>query len=350
MSANVLLVRPDNAGDVLLTGPAVRAVAATAAHVTFWCGPNGRRAAEMLHGVDDVLCAALPWIDPGPDGVVWETIASLAREVEAAEADEAYVFTSFHQSPLPTALVVRMAGVQRVAAICEDYPGALLDVRHRVPDGIHEVERALSLVATGGYRLPAGDSGRLGVRGLVDAPGMPQDPFVVVHPGASVPARAWGADRYTGLVDALLSEGWRVAVTGGEDETELTAHVAGGPRPGVTDLGGRTSWRELAGVLSGARGVVVGNTGPAHLAAAVGAPVVSLFAPTVPLERWRPWGVPVEVLGDTGIACGGCRARDCPLPGHPCVEGIAVGEVVDAVRRLLSDRDRSLPWLLGDRA
>ena len=64
----------------------------------------------------------------------------------------------------------------------------------------------------------------------------------------------------------------------------------------VTDVGGRTSLAELAEVLASARCVVVGNTGPAHLASAVGTPVVSLYAPTVPAVRWRPWRVPHELL------------------------------------------------------
>ena len=68
-------------------------------------------------------------------------------------------------------------------------------------------------------------------------------------------------------------------MTGGPDERDLTAYVAG---DWAIDLGGETTLAQLAGVLERADAVVVGNTGPAHLAAAVGTPVVSLFAPTVP--------------------------------------------------------------------
>src|SRR6185436_16389442 len=106
----------------------------------------------------------------------------------------------------------------------------------------------------------------------------------------------------------------QVVVTGGPGERELTAFVAG---ERALDLGGRTSLAELAGVLDGAAAVVVGNTGPAHLAAAVGTPVVSLFAPTVPPVRWRPWRVPHELLY-VNVLCAGCRARVCPVVGHPC--------------------------------
>ncbi|WP_139123202.1 glycosyltransferase family 9 protein, partial [Cellulosimicrobium cellulans] len=102
----------------------------------------------------------------------------------------------------------------------------------------------------------------------------------------------------------------------------------------ATDLSGRTDLAGLAAVLAGAACVVVGNTGPAHLAAAVGTPVVSLFAPVVPADRWAPWGVPTVVLGDQDAPCRGTRARECPVPGHPCLTGIGPHEVADAVERL----------------
>jgi ADP-heptose:LPS heptosyltransferase len=101
----------------------------------------------------------------------------------------------------------------------------------------------------------------------------------------------------------------------------------------VADLGGRTDFAGLAGVIAGADAIVVGNTGPAHLAAAVGTPVVSLFAPTVPAVRWRPWRVPHELLY-VDVPCAGCRARVCPVAGHPCLSGVEVPEVVAAVARV----------------
>src|SRR3954466_14800930 len=100
------------------------------------------------------------------------------------------------------------------------------------------------------------------------------------------------------------------------------------------DLGGTTDLPALAAVLAGADVVVSGNTGAAHLAAAVGTPVVSIHAPTVPATRWRPWGVPYVLLGDQTIACAGCRARTCPVPGRPCVAGIRTGDVLAAIGTL----------------
>jgi ADP-heptose:LPS heptosyltransferase len=325
----VLIARLDNDGDVLLAGPAIRAVAAGAARVTLLCGPRGRQAAHLLPGVDAVVVRRVQWIDPDPEPVTRAAVDAFVDDLAALRLDEALVLTSFHQSPLPLALLLRMAGVPRIAATSVDYPGSLLDIRHRIDDDVHEVERSLSLVATLGYALPPGDDGALRLREpLAESP--LERGYVVVHPGASVPARAWAPDRNAALVAALAAEGRRVIVTGAPSERDLTALVAG---DAGEDLGGETTFAQLASVIAGADCIVVGNTGPAHLAAAVGTPVVSLYAPTVPAVRWRPWRVP-HLLLHVDVPCAGCRARQCPVPGHPCLGGVAVDEVVAAVGRL----------------
>jgi ADP-heptose:LPS heptosyltransferase len=354
VSRHVLVARQDSVGDVLLAGPAVRAVAAGAGRVTLLCGPRGRDAARLLPGVDEVVVAHAGWIDAEPEPVTRARVDALVDRLTDLEVDQALILTSFHQSPLPLALLLRMAGVPTIAAVSVDYPGSLLDVRHRVDEDVHEVERGLSLAATLGYRLPEGDDGRLAVRRDpgAEAPEL-ERPYVVVHPGASVPARAWAPERHAALVEALVAEGRRVVVTGGTAERALTARVAGGRRPEgsgepqrsapedrvVTDLGGRVDLAGLAEVLAGAEVAVVGNTGPAHLAAAVGTPVVSLFAPVVPAVRWRPWGVRHVLLGDQAAPCAGSRARVCPVPGHPCLDGVPVEEVVAAVGALAPLRE-----------
>ena len=357
--SHVLVVRLDNAGDVLLAGPAVRAVAAGAERVTMVCGPHGAAAGELLPGVDEVVTWSCPWIDPRPEPVERGHVDQLVDTVRALAPDRALVLTSFHQSPLPTALLLRLAGVPWVGAASTDYPGSLLDLRHRPPDGLHEVERALSLVRAAGYELPEGDDGRLAVL-PPPKPWLPwvaslpwSDDFVVLHPGASVPARAWPEHRWTELARLLSERGRRVVVTGGPAERALTARVAAAYGSGdVVDLGGRTPLGELAGVLRAASVVVAANTGPAHLAAAVGTPVASLFAPTVPFERWRPWGVPVVVLGRGDAPCRDTRVTACPFPGHPCLTSVTANEALQAVESLAPQRrpSRSSPDPLGDGA
>jgi ADP-heptose:LPS heptosyltransferase len=338
VTRTALLARLDNTGDVLLQGLLVRAVAASVDRVVFLAGPAGAEAAALLPGVDEVWTWSCPWIAPDPAPAVDPgDLAALTARIAALAPDEALISTSFHQSPLPLALVLRTAGVPRISAISVDYPGSLLDVRHSVDDDLPEPERALSLARAAGFDLPPGDSGRPAVRRPL--PPVAHEalrdgvPYVVLHPGASVPARAWPAESCAEAVDALSDAGWRVVVTGGPGERSLTVRVAGAR--GV-DLGGATSLADMAAVLDGAAAVVVGNTGPAHLAAAVGTPVVSLFSPVVPAARWAPYGVPIVLLGDQTAPCAGTRARECPVPGHPCLTSVTPEDVVRAVEKLVT--------------
>ena len=330
-----LVARLDSAGDVLITGPAVRAVAAAHDRLVFLAGPLGRHAAELLPGVDEIIEWQAPWVDFDSPDLTSDHVDALVKQLRDLKPDRAYVFTSFHQSPLPLALLCRMAGVAWVGAICEDYPGSLLDLRHHVEPGVPEPLRALSLAEAGGCELPEGDDGMLGIKPVADLPGdvahrIGADGFVAFHPGAAVAARRPSGRRSAGMVAALVNAGYRVVVTGAPAERALTAEVAGDV---AVDLGGRTDLRGLAAVFGKARVVVSPNTGPAHLAAAVATPTVSLFAPVVPASQWSPYAAAVTVLGDQNAPCRATRARQCPVPGHPCLDGITDAAVVAAVHQ-----------------
>ncbi|MDX3234153.1 glycosyltransferase family 9 protein [Streptomyces sp. ME03-5709C] len=333
MSApRTLVVRLDSAGDVLLAGPAVRAVASGSAHTAVLCGPLGLPAARMLPGADEVVVHDAPWVGLDPARVSARATREVVDRISAGRFDRALVLVSFHQSPLPAALLLKLAGVGHVAADCEDYPGSLLDLRHARRPGRHEAAAALDLARAAGFPLPDGDDGRLRVKPAPATTGLTgPGPYVVLHPGAAVEARRWSVRRAARAAAALSAAGHRVVVTGSREEKHLTAAVAGDH---ALDLGGATDWPQLAGVLRSARAVVAGNTGATHLAAAVGTPVVCLFSPVVPAASWRPYGVPHVLLGDQEAACAGSRARRCPVPGHPCMDAVDDAAVLAAVDRL----------------
>ena len=338
MTRRVLVARLDSMGDVLLAGPAVRAVARRA-EVVMLCGPRGAEAAALLPGVSDGIVWEAPWIaDPAPE-VSAGPLDSLVARVREAAVEEAVILTSFHQSPLPLALLLRLAGVPRITGASVDYPGSLLDVRLRpgedLPEDIPEPERALAIAAAAGF--PGDGDPCLRVRELPDVAALAGDgPYVVLHPGAAVPARRWPIERFARTARLLEEAGRRVVLTGGGAEEPLTA-VIRREAPRALDLAGACSLPQLAAVLAGADAVVVGNTGPAHLAAAVGTPVVSLFSPVVPAIRWAPYGVPSRILGDQDAPCRLSRARECPVPGHPCLSRVTAEEAVAAVRELTGD-------------
>ncbi|GGA55261.1 glycosyl transferase [Pseudoclavibacter endophyticus] len=341
----ILAVRLDSDGDVLLTGPAIRALSRIGT-VDLLASPSGAAAARLLPGVDAVLEFDAPWSGLRPPSVDTRAVHSLIERLRDGGYDQAVIFTSFHQSPLPVALLARMAGIPHVVGTSVDYPGSLLDVRLKrsdPPGGGHEVEAALEAAVAAGAPRP--DRPRLDVRRPL--PPLPDRVpvevrsrgYVVLHPGASVPARGLRAEHAGSLASALAAAGHAVVLTGGSSERELVAATVERarrecPDATVLDLAGSTDLAGLAAVLEAADCTVVGNTGPAHLSAAVGTPVVSLFSPVVPAERWRPYGVPVRLLGDQGAPCRDSRARECPVPGHPCLSEISGAAVVAAVAEL----------------
>ncbi|MGP3969934.1 glycosyltransferase family 9 protein [Streptomyces sp. 6N223] len=335
---NTLVVRLDSAGDVLLAGPAIRAVAGGSAGTTLLCGPRGEAAGRLLPGVDRILVYDAPWVSLSPPAVQPEGVHGLIERIAAARFDRALIFASHHQSPLPAALLLKLAGVPWVAADSEHYPGSLLQLRHQRAPYRHEAAAALELAEAAGFALPPGDGGALRIASYPDTTHLTgDDPYLVVHPGAAVPARMWTPARAAQAVAALANAGHRIVVTGGPGEEGLTRRVAGGH---ALDLGGRTGLPELAGVLARARVVIAGNTGPAHLAAAVRTPIISLFSPVVSADRWLPYRVPHLRLGRQDTACAGTRARLCPVAGHPCLDSITDDEVLDAVAALTPEGRR----------
>ncbi|MFI0235130.1 glycosyltransferase family 9 protein [Streptomyces sp. NPDC016845] len=295
-----LVVCLDGMSGVLLSGPAVRAVAAGAEHVTLLCSPRGEAAAALLPGVDEVLVWDAPWEGARPPTVDEADVDGLLRRLREAAYDVALVVPTSARGPLPIALLLRMAHVHRIGAEGVDHPATLVDVSHPRLPGRHDAEAGLDLAAALGFAPRAGDDGRPRILPAPDTSGLTGNgPYVVLHPGAGAPERRWGAGRAAETVALLADAGHRVVVTGGPDESGLCREVSGGT---AVDLGGRTGLRTLAGVVRAADVVVAGDTGPAHLAAATGTPVVSVRSPAVSAERRDPYGVPAALLGGPGGA------------------------------------------------
>ncbi|MEV8337906.1 glycosyltransferase family 9 protein [Leucobacter sp. NPDC077196] len=335
MSGPVLVARLDSMGDVLISGPAIRAVAHQA-DVVMLCGPLGAGGAALLPGIDRTIVWEAPWISEPWRVVSREHTEGLISAVRETGAREAVILTSFHQSPLPLAMLLRLAGVERITGASVDHAGSLLDVRLRpgedLPEALPEPERALAIAEAAGF--PSVDDGRLAVVPTPDTRSLTgAGPYVAVHAGAAVPARRWPVQHFARLAHLLHQSGRTVVLTGSAGEAELTARIRA-EAPRAIDLAGACTTLELAGVLAGADVLVSGNSGPAHLAAAVGTPIVSLFSPVVPAVKWAPYGVPVRLLGDQDAGCKDSRARECPIPGHPCLAGVMPETVLAAVEDL----------------
>ncbi len=355
-----LAVRTDNLGDVLMTSPALRAMKTCApdAHVTLLTSPSGAAAAARCDSVDDVIVYAAPWTrHPGTGEVgraaqAMDEDHALIRRLAEQRFDAAIIFTVCTQSPLPAALVCRLAGIPLRLAHCRENPYDLLT--DWVPDrelleaGMrHEVERQLALVAAVGlqpdedrlrFRLDAAD--RDGARARLAAAGVDADlPFLVVHPGASASSRRYPPERFGEAADAIAARtGWQVVFTGSADEAALVARAMAVMRAPAVSLSGRLALGELGALVADARLLLANNTGPAHVAAAVGTPVVVLYALTNP--QHTPWRVPSRVLSHD-VPCRYCLRSTCPQGHHQCLLAIPPSRVVDAALELVEETSRS---------
>lgn len=164
------------------------------------------------------------------------------------------------------------------------------------------------------------------------AAGIPLAAVVLCPGSATAPTKRWPAERFAALADALADRGMPCALAIGPDERELGRAVAQSARAPLPVLGADLDPVELSAVFSLARAVVSNDSGPAHLAAAVGTPVVAFFGPTDP-GRTAPSGARALIL-DRYVFCSPCFLEKCPY-GHECMREITVGDAVRAVEELV---------------
>ncbi len=344
---SVLLIRLDNLGDVLVTTPAFHAVreALPNARLTLLAGPVGAQIGRLDPDIDDVIVYEAPWMDP------WHELPQnptreqhMIAQIKACQFDGAIIFTSYHQSPLPSAYLCYLADIPLRAAASIDGPGSLLTTRHKHPEHLmHEVERGLDLVGALGMTtnetdlvLDVPESAYAEVSNLLTQQGGdPRSVTAVLHPGCSMPARTYPWEMYAEVADLLVERlGASVILTGTESERPLVQRIQEQMRQKAISVAGALSFPGLCALIETADLTVTNNTGPMHISAAVKTPVVALFALTNPPEQWGPWNVPHRQLYQD-VPCRICYSRVCPI-GHECLRMVSPNTVVDAATELLT--------------
>lgn len=343
----ILCVRLDNMGDVLMTTSAMRALKESGPpdrHLTLLASRSGAALAPYLPDVDEVIALDAPWVKH--DRVEQRELRRAAAILRRGRYDAAVIFTVYSQNPLPAALLCYLAGIPMVLAHCRENPYHLLSewVRETEPEsGIrHEVQRQLDLVATVGahaadsrlrLRTLAADrvslAAKLSAQGVKDRGG-----WIVVHPGATAPSRRYSADGFARAV-SLLEVGDRpVVFTGGREERERVAGIVArsGARGQRIDMAGQLTLGELACLIDAADLLISNNTGPVHMAAALGTAVVDLYALTNP--QHTPWQVESRVLSHD-VPCRYCYRSVCPEGHHACLNGIPPEDIAHAAQQLL---------------
>ena len=356
-AARILCVRLDNIGDVLMCTPAMRALgqALPGRRLTLLASPAAAAVAPFIPEVHAVLAYAAPWVRNGAPAGAEETPA-IVRTLRAACFDAAVIFSSFSQSALPAALLCFQAGIPLRLAHCRENPYRLLTDWVADPEpaqGIrHEVRRQLALVAGIGCRP---DSERLSfavrdgdmawarrrLRPLLAGGGRA---WVLMHPCASAPSRRYPAAHWAAVIRRLsVEQGLRVVLSGEAGDAALIAAIvreSGVAGDVAHSLAGELDLGKLGAAIALAPVLVSNNTGPAHVAAALGTPVVDLYALTNP--QHTPWQVESRVLFHD-VPCRYCYKSVCPQGHHACLVGVEPDRVVAAVLSLLDRKSNADP-------
>jgi heptosyltransferase I len=329
VSHRFLLVRLGSLGDVIHAIPTAAALRARfpEARIDWLVDPRYVPLLEMVDGVD----SRIP-VNPRRVGQTAATVRDLRRVGYTAVIDL--------QGLLKSAVLARAVGAERTIG----FEGAHLRERtagpfytHRVaPSALHVIFKNLALLEPLGCRdtraafplelpySPAADEARSRMHG---------EPYALINPGAAWPNKRWPPDRFGALAAAVLDRfELRSLVLWGPGEERLAEEVSRASN-GAAEVAPATSITDLFSIARHARLLVSGDTGPLHIAAAVGTPLVALFGPTR-TERNGPWSAADVVISRTdGCVClyrRRCRRAD------PCINEIQLPEVIQAVERRLS--------------
>jgi heptosyltransferase-2 len=322
---------PNWIGDAVLSLPALAALRASRPKAELWV--------VAQDWVKDLFTFGTP-----ADGVLplsanhsLAGLRSSVRRIRQESFDAGLLLTNSFGS----ALVFALARIPERWGYQRDHRGFLLTrgVRfNEVTPPVHQAEYYLRLMRGLGVKTPP-TSIRLALtpeeqkaaRKLLASLGLKPDkrkPLVILSPGASYgPAKRWPVESFARLASRLqAAKSARIAIIGSAQEADLAAKIASSLHRQPVDLTGRTSIRGLLGVLGGADLLVTNDSGPMHMANALGLPVIGLFGPTNP-EVTRPYQPPSTVIWK-GAACWPCLYRSCPY-GHPCMTAIEPEEVLE---------------------
>lgn len=344
---NILAVRLDTLGDVLMTTPALRALkeGRPERRVTLLTSPPGAAVARLVPEIDEVIVYEAPWLKATPPRASSAPDFEIIGLLREKDFDAAVIFTVYSQNPLPSALLCHLADIPLRLAHCRENPYGLLTdwVREPEPEGgiRHEVRRQLDLVAEVGAVT---FDERLSLSFSPEAAGRVDEwlsglglnasrSWAVIHPGATAPSRRYPPEQFAQVARLLSAQGLTLLFTGSGGEKALLEDIrqmAGGVGHLMSqDL----ELEELATLIARAPLLISNNTGPAHMAAALGTPVVDLYALTNP--QHTPWAVPSRVLSHD-VPCRWCYSSVCREGHHLCLRGVAPEEVVAAALELLA--------------
>lgn len=304
---NILCIRADNMGDLLMSSPALRALKETFdCKITLLTSAMGNVIAPFINSIDETIVADLPWIKT-KEPVNENDISDLIKKMKSYRFDAAVIFTVYSQSALPAAMLAFMAGIPRRLASCRENPYHLLTewMVEKEPYTFiqHQVQRDLNLVKmieadTGDEHIRIHFSEQAKSNALKKAAGCGVDlsrPWLILHPGVSERKREYPESGWIETGKLLRDHlSFQIIITGGKPEDELCKKIEKGIGNSCFSLAGLLSIEEFIALISASPLVISVNTGTVHIAAATQTPVIVLYALTNP--QHTPWKVASAVL------------------------------------------------------
>lgn len=350
---NILIVKTSAIGDVTHALPALNALRKKYpdAKIT-WLVEEA--AADIVKGhraLDRVLISRRKhWLAEMRSGVAgfiraWREIWDFVRVLRDTRYDLLFDFQGLLKSGVSVwlARAERKIGFGRGMDHAECSYIFLNERIAPVPMDTHALQREMVLLEAVGiegaeivFDLPITESHRAQVNNLLAKHGIDrQKPLVAINPMTTWPSKLWFKERFAEVADRLLEQGCDVVFTGSPADRGEIDQIIKDMEGRAVNLAGQTSLISLAALYQEAQVVVSTDTGPMHIAAAAGTPLVAIFGPTAP---WRtgPWGEEHLVLR-VELGCSPCLKRICPKNSQ-CMREISVDQVVAAVNQILVRR------------
>jgi lipopolysaccharide heptosyltransferase II len=334
---NILCIRPDNMGDLIMSGPAIRALKESfACKITILTSSAAAGIAKLMPEIDDVMIFDAPWVKSNIEPEV-KIFNEIIHQINLRQFDGAVIFTVYSQNPLPTVMLAYLSGIPNRLAYCRENPYQLLTdwVPDKEPYTLikHQVRRDLDLVASIGAKalneqlaLHVNVTLKDQIFQKLSASGVDTEkPWLIFHPGVSELKREYPPERWISAARQLIKDtGYQILLTGTATEKQLCESIQKKTGSKSINAAGLFNMEEFVGLISQSPVVVSVNTGTVHIGAAVGTPIVVLYALTNP--QHTPWKVPCKIL-----------------PYHIPAWAQSKNEVIRHVHRFLSGEDAPLP-------
>ncbi len=342
MTPRLLIVRLGSLGDILHTLPAVASLRAAFpdARIDWVIEERWKDLLEFNPDVSStIIVSTHAWRAALDQRGTWREVRAAVGGLRDAHYDAALDF----QGLLKSALLARLSGAPRrigfdSSALKEPAAAMFYTELVRPPEGVHVVEMNLALARAAGaanavlqFPLPTRPEDEAYIDEQLRAHHL-QD-FFILSPGGGWGAKRWPLDRYALLHNTLARErGWRSFLNAGPGEEPLVQEFMAQARV-VRPVHFPLTLRQLVALVRRARLLVTGDTGPLHVAAAVGTPLVALFGPTDPVRN-GPYGGRSVVLHHREQAVISYKHEDTP---SPAMLAITVEEALAAAKRVLEE-------------